>query len=112
MQRKVAGAEQVLRGAEQVAAMGLMGLGGLLAVVGGLLFIVVVMRAMAAPHGHRLLHRHRDRLYFAADWLLDWIERRRGARFENRQVVFFAIILPLALLTFWAVRMLQVGGAG
>jgi hypothetical protein len=48
VQRKVAGAEQVLRGAEQVAAMGLMGLGGLLAVVGGLLFIVVVIQAMRA----------------------------------------------------------------
>jgi hypothetical protein len=48
VQRKVAGAEQVLRGAEQVAAMGLMGLGGLLAVIGGLLFIVVVIRAMTA----------------------------------------------------------------
>jgi len=49
VQRKVAGAEQVLRGAEQVAAMGLMGLGGLAAVAGGFLFIVVVMRAMVAP---------------------------------------------------------------
>ncbi|HLS86021.1 MAG TPA: cytochrome C oxidase subunit I, partial [Burkholderiales bacterium] len=46
VQRKVAGAEQVLRGAEQVAAMGLMGLGGLLAVAGGLLFIVVVARSL------------------------------------------------------------------
>ena len=43
-------------------------------------------------------------LYFGADWLLDWIERKRGARFENRQVVFFAIILPLALAAFWLVR--------
>lgn len=43
-------------------------------------------------------------LYFAADALLDWIERKRGARFENRQIVFFAIILPLALLTFWLLR--------
>jgi cytochrome c oxidase subunit I len=48
VQRKVAGSEQVLRGAEQVAAMGLMGLGGLLAVLGGLLFIVVVGRSMMA----------------------------------------------------------------
>jgi hypothetical protein len=28
----------------------------------------------------------------------------RGGRFENRQVVFFAIILPLALAAFWLVR--------
>ncbi len=46
VQRKVAGAEQVLRGAEQLAAMGLMGLGGLLAVAGGVLFAVVVLRAI------------------------------------------------------------------
>jgi hypothetical protein len=44
-------------------------------------------------------------LYFGADWLLDRIERARGKRFENRQVVFFAIILPLALVIFWLVRM-------
>ena len=50
-------------------------------------------------------------VYFVADRLLDFIERKRGARFQNRQVAFFAIILPLALITFWLVRMLQ-GGAG
>jgi hypothetical protein len=43
-------------------------------------------------------------LYIAADWLLERIERARGARFENRQVVFFAIILPLALAAFWLAR--------
>jgi hypothetical protein len=48
-------------------------------------------------------------LYFGADWLLDRIERRRGARFQNRQVIFFAIILPLAVATFWLLR--QVWGA-
>ena len=48
-------------------------------------------------------------VYFAADWLLDWLERRRGERFENRQVVFFAIILPLALASFWLVRFLVPG---
>ena len=49
-------------------------------------------------------------LYFGADRLLDWIERRRGARFAQRQLAFFAIILPLALLTFWLLRALS-GGA-
>jgi hypothetical protein len=49
-------------------------------------------------------------IYFAADRMLDFIERQRGARFENRQVAFFAIILPIALITFWVVRLLQ-GGA-
>ena len=53
VQRKVAGAEQVLRGAEQVAAMGLMGVGGLAAVAGGLLFIVIVLRSLWTSSGSR-----------------------------------------------------------
>jgi heme/copper-type cytochrome/quinol oxidase subunit 1 len=53
VQRKVAGAEQVLQGFEQMAAMGLMGLGGLAAVAGGLLFIVIVGRALWTSSGSR-----------------------------------------------------------
>ena len=45
VQRKVAGGEQVLRSTAEVAGMGLMGLGGLVAIVGGLLFVVVVVAA-------------------------------------------------------------------
>ena len=46
VQRKVAGADQNLHSFGQVAGMGLMGIGGLIAVVGGLMFLVVVFRAM------------------------------------------------------------------
>lgn len=46
--RKVAGSEQVLRGFGEVAGMGLMGLGGLIAVIGGLLFVVIVLRCVLA----------------------------------------------------------------
>ncbi len=46
VQRKVAGAEQVLRTPGEVAGMALMGLGGLIAVIGGLLFVLVVLRAL------------------------------------------------------------------
>jgi hypothetical protein len=46
VQRKVAGAEQVLRTPSEIAGMGLMGLGGLIAIIGGILFIVVVWRAV------------------------------------------------------------------
>ena len=46
VQRKVAGAEQVLRSTAEVAGMGLMGLGGAVAIVGGVLFIVVVIAAL------------------------------------------------------------------
>lgn len=47
VQRKVAGADQVLDGTAQIAAMGLMGIGGLLAIAGGILFIVVVLQSVA-----------------------------------------------------------------
>jgi hypothetical protein len=46
VQRKVAGAEQVLRTPSEIAGMGLMGVGGLIAVVGGLVFAVIVLRAV------------------------------------------------------------------
>lgn len=46
VQRKVAGAEQVLRSKAEVAGMGLMGLGGLIAIIGGLMFVLVVWNAL------------------------------------------------------------------
>lgn len=53
VQRKVAGAEQVLRSPGEVLGMGLMGLGGAVAIVGGLLFVVVVWRSVRAAPGTR-----------------------------------------------------------
>jgi hypothetical protein len=46
VQRKVAGSEQVLRSGGEIAGMGLMGLGGVVAITGGLLFVVVVFGAL------------------------------------------------------------------
>jgi len=46
VQRKVAGADQVLTNLQQVAGMGLMGLGGLIAIIGGAVFLLVVARAV------------------------------------------------------------------
>jgi len=46
VQRKVAGADQVLTSLSQKAGMGMMGLGGLIAVIGGIMFVVVCLRAM------------------------------------------------------------------
>ncbi len=43
-------------------------------------------------------------LYVAADWILKQIERRRGAPFENRTIIFFFILLVLALVTFRAIQ--------
>lgn len=46
VQRKVAGGEQVLRSTQEVMGMGLMGLGGLIAIAGGVMFVVIVLRAV------------------------------------------------------------------
>jgi hypothetical protein len=46
VQRKVAGAEQMLVTLPQKLGMGLMGLGGLIAVIGGVMFVLVCLRAM------------------------------------------------------------------
>lgn len=49
VQRKVAGAEQVLRTSQETWGMGLMGLGGLIAIVGGIMFVVQVALALTKP---------------------------------------------------------------
>jgi heme/copper-type cytochrome/quinol oxidase subunit 1 len=46
VQRKVAGTEQGLDGLEKIAAMGLMGFGGLVAIIGGLIFLMIALLAM------------------------------------------------------------------
>ncbi len=39
-------------------------------------------------------------VYLVSDWLVRLIEKRRGAVLKQRQVVFFAIFLVLALGSF------------
>jgi heme/copper-type cytochrome/quinol oxidase subunit 1 len=46
VQRKVAGSEQVLRTTQEIAGMGLMGLGGLIAIIGGILFVYLMLQAL------------------------------------------------------------------
>ncbi len=46
MKRKIAGDEQSLDNIQQTLGMTVMGIGGLIAVVGGLLFLIVMIRAM------------------------------------------------------------------
>ena len=46
VQRKVAGAEQVLDTLPRKIGMGMMGLGGATAVIGGIMFILVCLKAM------------------------------------------------------------------
>ena len=39
-------------------------------------------------------------LYLFSDWLLQRVEAAAGRRFENRSLVFFCILLTLALASF------------
>lgn len=49
VQRKVAGAAQGLDSIERIAGMGLMGLGGLISAVGGLIFVIIMVKALTSP---------------------------------------------------------------
>ena len=53
VQRKVAGAAEALRGTGEIVAMGVMGLGGLIAVIGGTLFLVLAFGAVLRRRGAR-----------------------------------------------------------
>jgi hypothetical protein len=39
-------------------------------------------------------------VYLLADWIIRLIEQQRGEVLKNRQLIFFAVFLPLALITF------------
>jgi Ca2+/Na+ antiporter len=43
-------------------------------------------------------------LYLAADWLLNRVEIAAGRRFEHRSLIFFAILLSLALTSFTLIQ--------
>jgi hypothetical protein len=43
-------------------------------------------------------------LYLVSDWLLERIEVAAGRRFEHRSLLFFAILLTLALSSFALIR--------
>lgn len=55
VRRKVAGAAQGLDAIEKVAGMGLMGFGGLIAVIDGVMFLVLVLRSVLRGERLRLL---------------------------------------------------------
>jgi hypothetical protein len=38
--------------------------------------------------------------YFSAEWILDQLERRRGERFEYRQLYFLFLLLAIAMASF------------
>lgn len=43
-------------------------------------------------------------LYLVADWLLRQLENRAGRRFGHRTLIFFGLLLGLALASFGAIR--------
>jgi len=45
-------------------------------------------------------------IYFLADWIVRMIEARRGEVFKQRQVVFFVVILILAMVSFRLLKLL------
>lgn len=48
-------------------------------------------------------------LYLVADWLLRQLENRAGRRFGHRTLIFFGLLLGLALVSFGAIRRLAGG---
>jgi hypothetical protein len=45
-------------------------------------------------------------LYLAADWILKRMELAAGKRFEKRSLIFFAILMTMAVTSFYLVRLL------
>ncbi len=43
-------------------------------------------------------------LYLVSDWLLERVEIAVGKRLEHRSLIFFAILLSLALVTFSVIQ--------
>jgi len=44
-------------------------------------------------------------LYLGSDWILQRMEIAAGRRFEHRSLIFFALILTLALASFSLIRL-------
>jgi hypothetical protein len=44
-------------------------------------------------------------LYLLSNWILDRIEISAGRRFEYRSILFFAILLALAIAIFYLIRL-------
>ena len=39
-------------------------------------------------------------VYLLTDWIIRVMERKKGGVLKNRQIIFFAVFLSLALITF------------
>jgi hypothetical protein len=45
-------------------------------------------------------------LYLAADWILKRMELAAGKRFEKRSLIFFVILMTMAVISFSLIRLL------
>lgn len=43
-------------------------------------------------------------VYLFSDWIIRTIEEKRGERLKHRQIMFFAVFLTLALVSFQILR--------
>ena len=50
-------------------------------------------------------------LYFFADWIVRMIEQRRGEPLPNRSLVYFVVILVLAITSFEIIQRVLQGGS-
>lgn len=49
-------------------------------------------------------------LYFTTDWILRVVEQRRGQLLPNRSIIFFVIIMVLAITSFEFIQRVLMGG--
>lgn len=49
-------------------------------------------------------------LYFLTDWIIRLIEQRRGEPLANRSIIFFVIIMVLAITSFEFIQRVLQGG--
>ena len=48
-------------------------------------------------------------LYFGADWILERVEVAAGKRLEHRSLIFFVILMSLALVSFSLIQQYTAG---
>lgn len=50
-------------------------------------------------------------IYLLSDWIIRFIESRRGEPIKHRRMVFFVVFLPLILISFELLRTLLIDSA-
>jgi len=50
-------------------------------------------------------------IYLLADWIVKFVEKRRGEVLRNRRIIFFIVFLPLILISFELLKYFLTGSA-